>query len=143
MSAGWTEERVTRLKDLWGTGMTAAQIAEQLGNVTRNAVIGKANRLGLSKPGRPRAAKAPKQAAPRPRFTRPAPRPEPEELVAPQAPAAAPPPPGALPQHRRCQFPVGHPGESDFHFCDHETLTGKPYCDYHCSIAYRHRTAAA
>lgn len=141
MSAGWTEERVSRLKELWGTGMTAAQIAEQLGNVTRNAVIGKANRLGLSKPGRPRVAKArPAAQQQRPRFTRPAPKPEPEEAI-PQAPAVAPPPPGALPQHRRCQFPVGHPGESDFHFCDHETLTGKPYCDYHCSIAYRQKVA--
>ena len=46
----WTEERVARLTELWTAGYSARQIAEQLGGVTRNAVIGKANRLGLSKP---------------------------------------------------------------------------------------------
>ncbi|MEC9345100.1 MAG: GcrA family cell cycle regulator [Pseudomonadota bacterium] len=140
MTAGWTEERVSRLKELWGTGMTAAQIADELGEVTRNAVIGKANRLGLSKPGRPRITKA--KPSVRQRIMRPAMKPEPEDVV-PQEPVSPPPPPGALPQHRRCQFPIGHPGESDFHFCDHETMTGKPYCTYHCTIAYRQKVAAA
>lgn len=141
MSAGWTEDRVSRLKELWGSGKTAAQIAEELGDVTRNAVIGKANRLGLSKPGRPRAAK------PKPTINRTLARPiaprQPVKEELPPEPLAPPPPPGALPQHRRCQFPIGHPGEDDFHFCDHETSTGKPYCEYHCRIAYRQRVAAA
>lgn len=141
MSAGWTEDRVSRLKELWGSGKTAAQIAEELGDVTRNAVIGKANRLGLSKPGRPRTAK------PKPQMNRTVnrpiqPRPQMKEELPPE-PLAPPPPPGALPQHRRCQFPIGHPGEDDFHFCDHETEQGKPYCAYHCRIAYRQRVAAA
>ncbi|PJK29262.1 GcrA family cell cycle regulator [Minwuia thermotolerans] len=142
MSAGWTEERVVRLRELWGSGMTAAQIADELGDVTRNAVIGKANRLGLSKPGRPRSVK-PKPSPRRHIAPRPAQglRPEPEET--PEAPLAPPPPPGALPQHRRCQFPIGHPGDDDFRFCDHETVSGKPYCNYHCRVAYRQRVAAA
>ena len=45
---GWTEEKVNKLKDLWGKGQTASQIAEIIGGVTRNAVIGKAHRLNLS-----------------------------------------------------------------------------------------------
>ena len=46
---GWTSEKVEKLKELWSKGHTASQIAEMLGDTTRNAVIGKANRLGLSK----------------------------------------------------------------------------------------------
>ena len=45
---GWTEEKVNKLKDLWGKGQTASQIAEIIGGVSRNAVIGKAHRLNLS-----------------------------------------------------------------------------------------------
>src|SRR5438552_17497774 len=62
----WSEDRVEQLKKLWEGGLSASQIAAELGNVTRNAVIGKVHRLGLS--GR---AKAPSTAAPRPRMARP------------------------------------------------------------------------
>src|ERR1041385_9335867 len=62
----WSDERVEQLKKLWESGLSASQIAAELGNVTRNAVIGKVHRLGLS--GR---AKAPSTAAPRPRKARP------------------------------------------------------------------------
>src|SRR5262245_51840909 len=62
----WTDERVEQLKRLWSEGLSASQIAAELGGITRNAVIGKVHRLGLS--GR---AKAPSSAAPRPRKTRP------------------------------------------------------------------------
>src|ERR1700730_8268756 len=61
----WTEERVESLKKLWGEGLSASQIAAELGGITRNAVIGKVHRLGLS--GR---AKSPASAAPRPRKAR-------------------------------------------------------------------------
>ena len=61
-AGAWTEERVEQLKKLWSDGLSASQIAGELGNVTRNAVIGKVHRLGLS--GR---AKNPGSAAPRPR----------------------------------------------------------------------------
>src|SRR5262245_66571076 len=61
----WTDERVETLKKLWGEGLSASQIAAELGGVTRNAVIGKVHRLGLS--GR---AKSPSSAAPRPRKPR-------------------------------------------------------------------------
>ena len=61
----WTDERVETLKKLWADGLSASQIAAELGGITRNAVIGKVHRLGLS--GR---AKSPSSAAPRPRKTR-------------------------------------------------------------------------
>src|SRR5947209_6669412 len=63
----WSDDRVEQLKKLWEGGLSASQIAAELGNVTRNAVIGKVHRLGLS--GR---AKSPSSAAPRPRKARPA-----------------------------------------------------------------------
>src|SRR5438093_11402564 len=63
----WTDERVEMLKKLWADGLSASQIAGELGGITRNAVIGKVHRLGLS--GR---AKSPSSAAPRPRKARPA-----------------------------------------------------------------------
>src|ERR1700731_5439529 len=63
----WTDERVESLKKLWGEGLSASQIAAELGGITRNAVIGKVHRLGLS--GR---AKSPASTAPRPRQARPA-----------------------------------------------------------------------
>jgi GcrA cell cycle regulator len=63
----WSDDRVEQLKKLWEGGLSASQIAAELGNVTRNAVIGKVHRLGLS--GR---AKSPSSAAPRQRKGRPA-----------------------------------------------------------------------
>src|SRR5258707_9791100 len=63
----WTDERVELLKKLWGDGLSASVIAGELGGITRNAVIGKVHRLGLS--GR---AKAPSSSMPRPRKPRPA-----------------------------------------------------------------------
>ena len=63
----WTDERVETLKKLWTDGLSASQIAAELGGITRNAVIGKVHRLGLS--GR---AKSPSSAAPRPRKAAPA-----------------------------------------------------------------------
>src|SRR5258705_12761626 len=63
----WTDDRVEQLKKLWEAGLSASQIAAELGNVTRNAVIGKVHRLGLS--GR---AQSPSSAAPRQRKARPA-----------------------------------------------------------------------
>lgn len=92
----WTDERIDRLKELWSQGVTASQIADELGGVSRNAVIGKAHRLGLQsrpspvKPNEPAPAPKPKAAkpAPAPKVeapARPAPRPEPRPT-----PAAAP-----------------------------------------------------
>lgn len=155
----WTDERVELLKKLWSDGLSASQIAAELGGVTRNAVIGKVHRLGLS--GRAKAAPA---AAPRARKPRPvvasAPAPvrtmvsgntalapvlrpmivaEPEEVSDPVA--------NVVPMTERCtildlteftcRWPVGEPGKSDFFYCGSRTKTGLPYCAYHSRIAYQ------
>ncbi|MBQ1500432.1 MAG: GcrA cell cycle regulator, partial [Sphingomonas sp.] len=81
----WTEERIDTLKKMWDSGLTATQIAEELGGVSRNAVIGKAHRLGLParpspvKPNEPKAAAEPKPA--------PAPRPAPAAAAPAESPA--------------------------------------------------------
>lgn len=196
----WTEERIDQLKSMWEKGMTASQIAEELGGVSRNAVIGKAHRLGLqARPSPVREGKedsapaAAAPAAPRPEAPRPAPprAPAPERpapvaaapgAAATEAPAPAAPPqpqirsigpggflrqapgetsapiPPAPPRRlvpakpspemasktslldlndRICKWPLGHPGEPDFHFCGVQVNPGFPYCVQHCGQAYQ------
>jgi GcrA cell cycle regulator len=198
----WTEERIGNLKTMWEKGMTASQIAEELGGVSRNAVIGKAHRLGLqsrpspvkandgeSKPARKAAPAAPKAkpvaaapVAPQRQMPAPAFRPAspipgvaiPTNPNAPtgaqlrsigpggflrqgpgdQAPPATPAPPRRLvpakpsPEiadktslldlnDRICKWPLGHPGEPDFHFCGDKVNPGFPYCVAHCGHAYQ------
>ncbi|MCH8615049.1 GcrA cell cycle regulator [Sphingomonas sp. SM33] len=199
----WTEERIERLKAMWTEGSTASQIADELGGVSRNAVIGKAHRLGLEarpspvKPGEEKEKPVPAAAAPAPKaekVERPAPRaaapaPAPEQ-AAPAPAAAAPtrspqrpanpdlqyrsigpggfvrqgpgdqqaPIPPAPPRRlvpakpspevadktsllelndRICKWPMGHPGEPDFHFCGAPSNPGFPYCVQHCGVAYQ------
>ena len=214
----WTDERIDTLKRLWEKGLTASQIAEELGGVSRNAVIGKAHRLELkSRPSPVKAVEeganardAAKPAAERP--VRPAPvrlaaaRPTAHSPVAPRAqppvakpaavvsdkgeadgeqmPIAAIPKPDAprmvsigpggfirqgpgdqqapippAPPRRRvpakpsadiaaktslldlneriCRWPMGHPGEADFHFCGLPVNPGYPYCVDHCGRAFQ------
>jgi len=171
----WTEERIDRLKKMWHDGATASQIADELGGVSRNAVIGKAHRLGLEqrpspvKPGeekeskKPAAAAAPQASAPAANPPRSAPemqyrsigpggfiRQGPGEQQAPIPPApprrlvpAKPSPevadkPSLLDLNDRiCKWPMGHPGEPDFHFCGQQANPGFPYCVQHCGVAYQ------
>ncbi|AOW23149.1 GcrA cell cycle regulator [Sphingomonas melonis TY] len=210
----WTDERIDTLKTMWEAGQTASQIAEALGGVSRNAVIGKAHRLGLQsrpspvKPNEPVAAPAPVPAAPEPEPVvaappappppAPKPTPAPEPVVAAadvrddededdddtdavvaaprrepqpilrsvgpggfvrqspgeQQPPATPAPPRRLvpakpsPEiagkttlldlnDRICKWPLGHPGEPDFHFCGEKVNPGFPYCVEHCGHAYQ------
>jgi GcrA cell cycle regulator len=101
MPMSWTEERVETLKKMWTEGQSASQIAKELGGVTRNAVIGKVHRLGLS--NRVGDAAAP-EAAPEP--VEPAPTPKPEAVSAkpaPEQPAAK-----AVPARRQI-IPAGQP----------------------------------
>jgi len=144
--AHWSDDRVSTLSKLWTDGLSAVQIARQLGGVTRNAVIGKVHRLGLS--GR-RAASAPRGASDRPvrqprvrRVTavRP-PRPvRPASALLVTAPEG----PGLvdnlahLPVHA-CKWPIGDPKSADFSFC------GRPaegrYCAAHEAQGVRPGTA--
>jgi len=221
----WTDERIEKLTKMWEGGATASQIAEELGGVSRNAVIGKAHRLGLKarpspvkandksepaaaaapKPAKPAAPAAPPVAEARPATPKPAPAPAPVEArpapaptprPAPAAPVASPPaaasaaptgepapaptprvvsvgPGGFLRQgpgdqqapippapprrlvparpspeiadktslldlnDRICRWPMGHPGEPDFHFCGEKVNPGFPYCVEHCGRAYQ------
>lgn len=220
----WTDERIERLKAMWAEGKTASVIAEELGGVSRNAVIGKAHRLGLDsrpspvkpgedKPAAPAAAAAPTGLPPAPPASEraaqsrvkekppiaailesAAPMPDETPLDLPSlaaepdpAPAAAapavktetvmvyrsigpggfvrqgpgdqqPPIPPAPPRRlvpakpapeiasktglldlndRICKWPMGHPGEPDFHFCGQQANPGYPYCVQHCGVAYQ------
>ena len=194
----WTEERIERLKKMWHDGSTASQIADELGGVSRNAVIGKAHRLGLeqrpspvkageekeAKKAAPAAAapKTPKAEAPPKAAAPPAPAsPAPSQSAAPapvnrsapemqyrsigpggfirqgpgdQQPPIPPAPPRRLVpakpsdevadktslldlNDRICKWPMGHPGEPDFHFCGNAANPGFPYCVDHCGVAYQ------
>jgi GcrA cell cycle regulator len=153
----WTDERVELLKKLWGDGLSASQIAGELGGITRNAVIGKVHRLGLSGraksasagTARPRKPRAPAQF----RATRTVTRgntalashalsyieleqePEPELVD------------NIVPIGQRCSilqlteatchWPIGDPGSPEFYFCGGKTATGQPYCTFHCRMAYQ------
>ena len=198
----WTDERIERLKKMWHDGSTASQIADELGGVSRNAVIGKAHRLGLEqRPSPVRPGEEMKKAAPAapaaaaPTALKPAPRAEAPKAAEPApaaaAPAARPPQPSgprisahdmqyrsigpggfvrqgpgdqqppippAPPRRlvpakpspevadktslldlndRICKWPIGHPGEPDFHFCGEQANPGFPYCVQHCGVAYQ------
>lgn len=128
----WTDERVALLKQLWGEGKTAAEIAKVLGDgITRNAVIGKAHRLKLSSRLSPIQQNAPKKAK--------------AESAAPRAPKPA----VKLPEFkgkginlidldsRMCRWPVGDPKDENFNFCGCDAVAGLPYCEDHCRAAYQ------
>lgn len=162
----WTEERVALLKQLWGEGKTAAEIASHLGQgVTRNAVIGKAHRLKLSSRTSPVQQKpsansnikaaAPREAAPAPsgrKKDHPSTTQE-QEAPSPASAAAAPgrkgrkngeAVPGAVKgvkmdalRERMCRWPIGDPQEDDFHFCGGKTASGAAYCRAHSAVAYQ------
>ena len=203
----WTDERIATLKKMWEGGSTASQIADELGGVSRNAVIGKAHRLGLkARPSpvkanekkktaakKPAAKAAPKKAAPKPAPAKPAAKPAPKAdapaasqqatdgipsqpvpnptpdlpkivSVGPggflrqgpgdqQAPIPPAPPRRLVPakpspeiadktslldlSDKVCRWPMGHPGEPDFHFCGEDVNPGFPYCVEHCGRAYQ------
>ncbi|MEO5611339.1 MAG: GcrA family cell cycle regulator [Sphingomicrobium sp.] len=194
----WTDERIDRLKTMWSDGATASQIADELGGVSRNAVIGKAHRLGLDARPSPvkageekeKKATAPSSAAAKPaaradsagkRAAAPAPeasdahspvrtpqRVQPDGIqyrsIGPggfvrqgpgdtQAPIPPAPPRRLVPakpsaevanktglldlNDRICKWPLGHPGEPDFHFCGNPANPGFPYCVEHCGVAYQ------
>jgi GcrA cell cycle regulator len=141
-NATWSDDRVTALSKLWQGGLSASQIAKQLGGVTRNAVIGKIHRLGLSGRGAPSApARAPRITVQRtPRIAR-APRPAPPPRLAPvRASTPATEGPGLVDNlvHlgvHACKWPIGDPKAAGFTFCGQRT-DGR-YCEAHERLGIR------
>lgn len=156
----WTDERVDILKKLWAEGLSASQIANRLGGVTRNAVIGKVHRLGLSgrtttsrvKTQRPRRRAAPRAAGggvhtfrthgnvalkayyeADPEAEIEAAPATVEELVIPIAERAS----ILSLKESMCRWPIGDPGDAEFHFCGRDSGQGTPYCEYHARVAYQ------
>ncbi|RAK68716.1 GcrA family cell cycle regulator [Phenylobacterium kunshanense] len=143
-SGGWTDDAVETLVRLWRQGdLSAAMIGRRLG-VTRNAVLGKIHRLGLSQPRRPR----PPAIAPPPRPAKPRPVASARRASA-SAPVRMSPQPTAeiaqglvarledLPT-QACHWPLGDPQAADFAFCGRRAET-RPYCPAHAGMAYRGR----
>ncbi|MEP4032853.1 GcrA family cell cycle regulator [Roseibium polysiphoniae] len=159
----WTNERVELLKKLWTEGHSASQIAGELGGVTRNAVIGKVHRLGLSgraktpapasKPRRSRTTTASTSSSNRPS----APQPQTQGATALKMETAPAPVAQIKPEaepiaelvpiserasiltltERTCKWPIGDPSSDDFYFCGRSSDAGVPYCAHHCKIAYQ------
>lgn len=159
MRETWTKQRVALLRKLWTEdGLSAAQCAERLGGVSRNAVLSKVHRDGFAERGctpRRKPRKRAKMDAPKPPHAQkqkapPAPRgnpalraifqadPEPFEPAAEEI---------VIPPHERkqlkdleehhCRWPIGDPQESDFHFCARRKVFGLPYCEHHARRAYQ------
>ncbi len=137
----WTEEKVAKLKELWGKGNTASQIAEIIGGISRNAVIGKAHRLNLSAKIKTRTAtsnesfensilnkNAKIKRGRRSRF---------KSLIIEKD--FEPENPKQLEEldENSCKWPIGHPNESDFYFCGRSSLKDFSYCKLHLLYAYQ------
>jgi GcrA cell cycle regulator len=154
----WTDERVSALKKLWAEGHSASQIAKQLGGVTRNAVIGKVHRLGLSgraTPSRP-VKRPPRLARPKPRVmpdgTVKVPVPQvPERVIEPRTVIERPVSTAPLPpltmadgepatiltlRDSMCKWPIGDPADPKFAFCGRKADCG-PYCAEHAKVAFQ------
>ena len=158
VSNTWSDERVETLKKLWQEGLSASQIAGRLGGVTRNAVIGKVHRLGLSgrattsrmkshRPRRTAAATNPKRLQ-KPRFGQLSNSPL-QRLYQGDAEQPYVPPVEELviPENERkyiatltescCRWPIGDPQKEDFHFCGKGKVAGLPYCEFHARRAFQ------
>jgi GcrA cell cycle regulator len=136
----WTDAVIETLKGLWTSGWSATEIAAKLDGPTRSAVLGKVHRLGLEKRRDatifvPRDPSTPRKSPP-PRPARYAP---PVKIAPPPAPAPLECRPCSLHElsSTRCKWPIGHPGEKNFHFCGASPKADKPYCRFHCGIAYQ------
>ena len=138
----WTEEKVAKLKELWGKGNTASQIAEIIGGISRNAVIGKAHRLNLSAKIKTRAAT----------FSQNFDNPRSEKNIQSVKRGRKskfksliiekdfePENPKQLEQldENSCKWPIGHPNEKSFYFCGRSSLKDFSYCKLHLLYAYQ------
>ncbi len=137
----WTDEKVTKLKELWGKGNTASQIAEIIGGISRNAVIGKAHRLNLSAKIKTRAATSNRnfensfegnntqyKRGRKSKF---------KSLIIEKN--FEPENPKQLEEldESSCKWPIGHPDEKNFYFCGRSSLKDFSYCKLHLLYAYQ------
>ena len=137
----WTDEKVSKLKELWGKGNTASQIAEIIGGISRNAVIGKAHRLNLSAKIKTRTAASNKNfdnnleansaQSKRERKSRF------KSLIIEKD--FEPENPKQLEEldESSCKWPIGHPDEKNFYFCGRSSLKDFSYCKLHLLYAYQ------
>tara|TARA_B100000029_G_scaffold143070_1_gene138324 strand:+ start:941 stop:1438 length:498 start_codon:yes stop_codon:yes gene_type:complete len=137
----WTEEKVAKLKDLWGKGNTASQIAEIIGGISRNAVIGKAHRLNLSAKIKTRSSSANqknyKLNEKETKFQRKGRRNKFKSLIIEKD--FEPENPKQLEEldDSVCKWPIGHPNESSFYFCGRKSLKEFSYCKLHLLYAFQ------
>lgn len=152
LNMAWTQEREDLLRKLWLQGLSASQIAYVMAGITRNAVIGKAHRMGLPKRS-PATSHRPKPRVQRGKPSlalvgaRPAPR---ESIMEKQFQRGL----GLALEtgfqaeqgdrvtlmtltSRTCKWPIGDPADADFHFCSHEAENGRSYCEFHHGLAYQ------
>ena len=137
----WNEEKVNKLKELWGKGNTASQIAEIIGGLSRNAVIGKAHRLNLSAKIKTRTATSNRnfdssveasniksQKGRKSKF---------KSLIIEKD--FEPENPKQLEEldENSCKWPIGHPDENNFYFCGRSSLKDFSYCKLHLLYAYQ------
>ena len=137
----WTEEKVNKLKELWGKGNTASQIAEIIGGITRNAVIGKAHRLNLSAKIKTRAVPPSENhnnvVENRNNKLRRGRRSKFKSLIIEKD--FEPENPKQLEEldENSCKWPIGHPDEKSFYFCGISSLKDFSYCKLHLLYAYQ------
>ena len=137
----WTDEKVNKLRELWGKGSTASQIAEIIGGISRNAVIGKAHRLNLSAKIKTRAATSnhfyensvdnkiqKNKRGRKSKF---------KSLIIEKD--FEPENPKQLEEltDNDCKYPIGHPNEKDFYFCGRSSLKDFSYCKLHLLFSYQ------
>ena len=137
----WTDEKVNKLKELWGKGKTANQIAQIIGGISRNAVIGKAHRLNLSAKIKTRSVASNKDfdestdnksiksnKSRKNRF---------KSLIIEKD--FEPENPKQLEEldENSCKWPIGHPDEENFYFCGRSSLKDFSYCKLHLLYAYQ------